>query len=65
MRLNASALRMLCRRPEKLKEMTYTQFWNLVRERKVDHVSALYFCLGAHFCVWFHLPIGCALWHFP
>lgn len=27
------------RRPEKLKDMTYTQFWNLVRERKVDTVS--------------------------
>lgn len=27
------------RRPEKLREMTYTQFWNLVRERKVDTVS--------------------------
>ncbi|PSC74371.1 ATP-dependent zinc metalloprotease chloroplastic [Micractinium conductrix] len=25
-------------RPEKLREMTYTQFWNLVRERKVDSV---------------------------
>ncbi|KAL4452773.1 hypothetical protein ABPG75_008435 [Micractinium tetrahymenae] len=26
-------------RPEKLREMTYTQFWNLVRERKVDTVK--------------------------
>lgn len=26
------------RRPDKLREMTYTQFWNLVRERKVDKV---------------------------
>ncbi|KAI7835886.1 hypothetical protein COHA_010231 [Chlorella ohadii] len=24
-------------RPDKLREMTYTQFWNLVRERKIDH----------------------------
>lgn len=29
-----------CRRPDKMRDMTYTQFWNLVRERKVDTVSA-------------------------
>jgi hypothetical protein len=26
------------RRPDRLKDMTYTQFWNLVRERKVEKV---------------------------
>ena len=28
-----------CRRPDKLRDMTYTQFWQLVRERKVDKAS--------------------------
>lgn len=26
-------------KPEKMKKLTYTQFWNLVNEHKVDHVS--------------------------
>lgn len=50
----------VCRRPEKLKDMTYTQFWNLVRERKVDHVSTCF--AWSALCVWFHRPKGCVLW---
>ena len=28
-------------RPDKLKDMTYTQFWQLISERQIDRVSQL------------------------
>ena len=41
------------RRPDKLRDMTYTQFWQLVRERKVDKASGLDGAAGG--CVGGHL----------
>lgn len=31
-------------KPEKMKKLTYTQFWNLVKEHKVDKVGSLRCC---------------------
>ena len=31
-------------RPDKLKEMTYTQFWHLVQQRQIDKVHRLLAC---------------------
>ncbi len=32
-------------RPDKLKDMTYTQFWQLISERQIDRVRRwLFFC---------------------
>jgi hypothetical protein len=30
-------------RPDKLKEMTYTQFWSLVKERQIEKVIIIFF----------------------